>query len=61
VILDSVAYSNNPKGPWVPMNSSTAIFKEPKKHPKPHIHHSNPPHDPANKVFDDIDFIVPEH
>lgn len=28
-VLDGVAYSNRPNGPWVPMSTSTAIFKEP--------------------------------
>jgi len=37
VVLDAVAYSENPDGPWVPMVKSTSIFKEPKRR-KEHKH-----------------------
>jgi hypothetical protein len=30
--LNGIAYSNNPNGPWVPVRSETATFKEPVKH-----------------------------
>ncbi len=33
VVLDGVAYSNRVTGPWVPMSTTTAIFKEPNKQP----------------------------
>lgn len=29
-VLDAVAYSHGPNGPWVPMSTMTNIFKEPK-------------------------------
>ena len=62
VILDGVAYSDRITGPWVPMSTTTGIFKEPKKHPHhPHGIPSNPPHDPNNKVFDDVEIFTPEH
>ena len=32
-VLDGVAYSHKPTGPWAPMSTSTAIFKNSKKHP----------------------------
>lgn len=32
VVLDGVAYSPNPNGPWMPMTTTTSIFKEPKRH-----------------------------
>ena len=31
-VLDGVAYSNGPDGPWVPMKKSTSIFKNPNHH-----------------------------
>lgn len=34
VVLDGVAYSDRITGPWVPMSTSTAIFKEPKHSPE---------------------------
>lgn len=30
-VLDGVAYSNKPNGPWIPVSTTTSIFKEPKK------------------------------
>ena len=30
-VLDGVAYSNRQNGPWIPVSTSTSIFKEPKK------------------------------
>jgi len=46
VILDSIAYSENEKGPWVPMVKNTAVFKEPKRKHHEHDHH---PH--VEKLF----------
>lgn len=43
--LDAVAYSTNPDGPWVPMSTTTAIFKEP-KHKGFHKHEEH--HQPMN-------------
>ena len=53
-VLDGVAYSSNPEGPWVPMTTSTGVFREPKR--------SNAPH--GNKQYEDpqnltIDRIAP--
>jgi len=31
-VLDGVAFSTNPNGPWVPMSTMTKLFKEPRKH-----------------------------
>lgn len=31
-VLDGVAFSTNPNGPWVPMSTMTKLFKEPQKH-----------------------------
>lgn len=39
VVLDGVAYSENEKGPWVPMHPNTSIFREPNKTPHNHEHH----------------------
>ena len=36
-ILDGVAYSTDPEGPWVPMSTTTAIFKHPHKNKHQHI------------------------
>ena len=61
VILDGVAYSENPKGPWFPMQSSTSIFREPTK---PHHEHKvikTPPHSDCNKTIDDEEIIVHKH
>jgi len=31
-VLDGVAFSTTPNGPWIPMSTMTRIFKEPTKH-----------------------------
>ena len=36
-VLDGVAYSKGPNGPWVPMSTTTAIFKEPHNHRNMHL------------------------
>lgn len=36
-VLDGVAYSKGPNGPWVPMSTTTAIFKEPHNHRNIHL------------------------
>lgn len=36
-VLDGVAYSKCPNGPWVPMSTTTAIFKEPHDHRNIHL------------------------
>ena len=41
-VLDGVAYSNTPHGPWKPMRTSTAIFKGTHKH-GPHCHYHDYP------------------
>lgn len=62
VVLDGVGYSRSPKGPWIPMSTTTSIFREPTKH-----HHleghivENLPHDPANKTIEDKIEFVPDH
>ena len=62
VVLDGIAYSHNPNGPWVPMNTTTATFKEPKR-----VHHQDfsvvriPKHDKENYAIDDEIHIIPEH
>ena len=61
-VLDGVAWSNNPNGPWFPMFTSTSIFKEPKRHCHPHVHViSTPEHDRANYAIDDEVKVIPEH
>lgn len=48
-VLDSVAYSPNPNGPWVPMSTMTGIFKHKPTHPHPmRISYH---HDPANMAI----------
>ena len=42
VVLDGVAYSSSVTGPWVPMSTTTGIFKEPKPHHNPPLE----PHQP---------------
>ena len=61
VVLDGVAYSQSKNGPWIPMKSSTSIFREPVRCPKPKIGHTAPPHGPANKAIEDHEFIIHEH
>ena len=61
VVLDGVAYSESPKGPWVPMTTTTALFREPVKKPHEKIMHTVPPHDPANKAIEDHPYVVHEH
>ena len=46
VVLDGVAYSENEKGPWVPMVKNTSLFKEPKRK---HHNHDHRPH--VEKLF----------
>ena len=42
-ILDAVAYSTNPDGPWVPMSTMTKQFKEPtRRHNELHDHFHQP-------------------
>ena len=53
VVLDGVAYSERPTGPWVPMSTTTGIFKEPRR---PHGPMPGPEplwHDPENKAIED--------
>lgn len=62
IVLDGVAYSESPKGPWVPMTITTSIFIEPNR--KPHKHdvlRTSMHHDPANKVIEDQEIVVHEH
>ena len=62
VVLDGVAYSDKPTGPWVPMSTTTGIFKEHKR-PK-HMPIITEPlyHDPENKAIDDIKpVLIHEH
>lgn len=62
IVLDGVAYSESPKGPWVPMTITTNIFREPNR--KPHKHdvlRTSMHHDPANKVIEDQEIVVHEH
>lgn len=47
VALDGVAYSENEKGPWVPMVISTKIFREPVKKQ----HHEEPHQPMRHKAF----------
>ena len=62
VVLDGVAYSEKITGPWVPMSTTTAIFREPKKHHYDFRHvHTPPMHDPANKAIDDTEVFIPNH
>ena len=47
-ILDGVAFSETPHGPWVPMSTMTSIFKDKRRpHPVPMVH-AEIKHDPAN-------------
>ena len=63
VVLDGVAFSDNPKGPWVPMTVSTSIFREPKKHHNKFFKRiqATQPHDQENYAIDDEVVAVPEH
>lgn len=62
IVLDGVAYSESPKGPWVPMTITTSIFREPNR--KPHKHdvlRTSMHHDHANKAIEDQEIVVHEH
>ena len=48
VTLDGVAFSNDEKGPWVPMVKATAIFKEPRRKNR---HEHRDPHFEDRKMF----------
>ena len=48
-VLDGVAYSQSPTGPWIPMSTMTRIFKRKPTHPHPmRISYH---HDPANMAI----------
>ncbi len=58
-ILDAVAYSENPEGPWIPMSTMTKIFKDPRKNkPLPDV---KVMHDPANMAIPEPAVIVERH
>ena len=62
VHLDGVAYSNNPKGPWTPMQPTTSIFREPKKkYDRRGVLIQTPEHDKENYAIDDQTQFIPEH
>ena len=63
-VLDGVAYSVGPKGPWIPMSKSTSIFKQPKRSAWFHddrIQVGPPPHDPENKAIEDETGVIFKH
>lgn len=58
-VLDAVAYSENPEGPWIPMSTMTNIFKDPRKNkPLPDV---KVMHDPANMAIPEPAVIVERH
>lgn len=61
VILDGVAFSENPKGPWFPMSSSTSIFRESARHHNEEKVFRTLPHDNNNKTIEDAEVVVHEH
>ena len=62
IVLDGVAYSESPKGPWVPMTITTSIFREPDRKPYKHnVLCTSMHHDPANKAIEDQEIVVHEH
>jgi hypothetical protein len=56
-VLDGVAYSNRMTGPWIPMSTTTGVFREPKQFPKPQPAPATLSHDHENYAIDDIDVI----
>lgn len=61
-VLDGVAYSESPKGPWIPMKKSTSIFKEPRRHHMPPGQRTQVVYpDPLREVTEDFYPISPEH
>lgn len=61
VVLDGVAYSETPRGPWIPMTTTTSLFREPVNHkPNRVIIDTNIPHDNANKAIENGDIIIEE-
>ena len=56
--LDGVAYCESPKGHWVPMRTSTGIFKS-KKH-TPNVPELKITHDPNNLAIDEPVVVGPE-
>ena len=49
-VLDGVAYSQNPEGPWAPMSTMTGLFKRKQERPKPMVY-TQYHHDPANMAI----------
>ena len=41
-VLDGVAFSNTPHGPWKPMRTTTSVFKHSMEHKHPHHFHPEP-------------------
>ncbi len=64
VVLDGVAFSETPNGPWVPVQPTTSIFKEPKRKHLPFKGaqvFSTPDHDHENYAIEDHTQIVFPH
>ena len=61
VFLDGVAFSESQKGPWIPMQTSTSIFREPVRNVKKGVVYKSPAHDKANKAIEDYEIEVHEH
>ena len=61
VFLDGVAYSESERGPWVPMRTSTSIFRNSKKPTSKPIILKNPEHSADNKTIEDYEIELHEH
>lgn len=61
VVLDGVAFSESLDGPWVPMTTSTSIFREPNRAKTKRIINTTPPHDTENKAIEDSVYVEQEH
>ena len=64
VVLDGIAFSETPNGPWVPVQPTTSIFKEPKRKHLPFKGaqvFSTPDHDHENYAIEDHTQVVFPH
>ena len=61
VVLDGVAYSDRITGPWIPMSTTTGVFKEPRRMPHPMPEPMVLDHDPENKAIEDYEPIPHPH
>ena len=60
--LDGVAYSVKENGPWIPMSTTTNLFREPEKHHNgPKVVETTLPHDKENRTITSTHEVIGAH